>query len=259
MNLQTYLDRIQYQGPRTPTLDVLDALHLAHATHIPFENLDVLAGTGIPLDLPSLEDKLVRRRRGGYCFEQNLLFLAALEEFGFRVTPLAARVRFRSQSLNSRTHMVLLVEVDGERLLADVGFGGEGLLKSVPFAAGRETPHYAWTYRIVEEPPQWVLQSKHADGWLDMYSFTLDRQEFVDYELANYWMATHPDSIFRQMLTVQLPSPDVRYLLRNDTFIMDRGGNATSRVVGDEEIAPLLRETFGIEVPAGIRLPWRVD
>src|SRR4051812_7385068 len=110
LDVDAYLQRIDYAGERRPTLAVLDALHLAHATHIPFENLDVLLGKPPKLDLDSLQAKLVRGGRGGYCFEQNLLFAAALEAVGFRVTPLAARVRFGSTRVNSRTHMTLLVE-----------------------------------------------------------------------------------------------------------------------------------------------------
>lgn len=254
MNLQAYLDRIEYSGRREPTLQVLDALHLAHIAHIPFENLDVLAGTGIPLDLPSLQDKLVQQRRGGYCFEQNLLFLAALEALGFEVTPLAARVRFRAQRLNARTHMVLLVEADGVRVVADVGFGALGLMQTLPLVPNCTARHFAWTYRMVKEPDQWVLQSQRQEGWSDLYSFTLERQERVDYELANYWMATHPDSIFRQILTAQLSTPEVRYLLRNDTFMKNRGETTTSRTVSVDEIPTLLRDVFGIEPPASFGL-----
>lgn len=110
LDLQAYLRRIGYQGAVEPTRRVLEALHLAHATHIPFENLDILLGRPIALDLASLQSKLVARRRGGYCFEHNLLFAAVLREFGFEPTLLAARVRFRTTAVLPRTHMLLLVE-----------------------------------------------------------------------------------------------------------------------------------------------------
>src|SRR3954464_14618414 len=93
-DLDAYLARIEYSGPRDATAKTLRAVHRAHATHIPFENLDILLGKSIPLDLPSLQRKLVHDRRGGYCFEQNALLAAALESLGFKITRLAARVRF---------------------------------------------------------------------------------------------------------------------------------------------------------------------
>ena len=120
LDLPAYLERIGYAGDLNPSRSVLEALHLAHATHIPFENLDILLGRPIRLDLASLQAKLVKDRRGGYCFEQNLLFSAVLRQLGFSVTSLAARVRYRTTTLLPRTHMLLLVDLAGERWLADV-------------------------------------------------------------------------------------------------------------------------------------------
>ena len=119
-DLNNYLRRIGYAGGLTPTYDVLAALHQAHATHIPFENLDILLGRPIRLDLASLHAKLVVGRRGGYCFEQNLLFAAILQSIGFSVARLAARVRYRTHRVLPRTHMLLLVSIDAEDWIADV-------------------------------------------------------------------------------------------------------------------------------------------
>src|SRR4029453_18893395 len=102
-----YFERIAYAGDRAPSKATLDAVHLAHATHIPFENLDILLGHPIRLDLDNLQAKLVRGGRGGYCFEQNRLFAAALQALGFSVTTLGARVRFGATSIRPRTHMTL--------------------------------------------------------------------------------------------------------------------------------------------------------
>jgi N-hydroxyarylamine O-acetyltransferase len=256
LDLDAYLARIDYGGERRATRAVLDALHLAHATHIPFENLDVLLGKPPRLDLASLQAKLVRGGRGGYCFEQNLLFAAALEAVGFSVTPLAARVRYGSTRVNSRTHMVLLVAAEGSKFVADVGFGGDGLLQPVPFPAGREHRQGAWTYRLGEEPGAVVLQSLGAAGWSDLYVFTCEPQHVVDYELGNYWIATHPDSPFTQRLTAQLPTPEARYILRGREFTIDRGnGNATTRTLADAaEVRLVLADTFGLHLPPGANL-----
>lgn len=258
LDVDAYLRRIGYAGERRPTRAVLDALHLAHATHVPFENIDVLMGKPPKLDLDSLQAKLVRGGRGGYCFEQNLLFVAALEAVGFRVTPLAARVRFGTGRVNARTHMVVLVEAEGGEFLADVGFGGEGLLNAVPLGVGVGHRQAAWTYRIVEEPgPAFVLQSLRPDGWFDLYAFTREPQHTVDYELANYWIATHPDSPFTQRVTAQLPTPEARYVLRGRDFTVDRGnGDTTTRTLADEaEVRAVLADTLGLQLPTGARLP----
>lgn len=252
LDLQAYLRRIGYQGAVEPTRRVLEALHLAHATHIPFENLDILLGRPIALDLASLQSKLVARSRGGYCFEHNLLFAAVLREFGFEPTLLAARVRFRTTAVLPRTHMLLLVEGEGSRWLADVGFGGEGLLLPVPFGNGEEARHYAWTYRVIEEAGAgtWILQSRRNDAWMDLYAFTLEPQQSIDYEIANHYMSTHPDSRFVQTLTVQLPGPQRRMILRNRDLIEDRGDAVLERrIESDEEFVSALQEYFGLDMP----------
>jgi len=256
-DLPAYLARTGYAGDIAPTRAALEALHLAHATHIPFENLDVLRGRPIMLDLASIEAKLVGARRGGYCFEHNLLFAAVLRAFGFAVTQLAARVHYRTTAVPPRTHMLLLVEAEGGRWLADVGFGGEGLLLPVPFGAGEEVRHFAWSYRVVEaEAAGWVLQSRRDGAWLDLYAFTLEPQLAVDYEIANHYVSTHPDSRFVRTLTVQLPTPQRRMILRNRELIEDRGDAVTTRTLADDaELARVLQESFGLELPAGIRLP----
>ena len=255
LDLPAYLRRIDYAGEIAPTREALAALHLAHATHIPFENLDILLGRPIVLDLASIQAKLVGARRGGYCFEHNLLFAAVLMEFGFGFTQLAARVRHRTTAILPRSHMLLLVEVEGSRWLADVGFGGEGLLLPVPFGAGAEVRHFAWTYRVIEEAGStWVLQSRRNDAWLDLYAFSLEAQHAVDYQIANHYMSTHPNSRFVQTLTVQLPGAQRRMILRQRELVEDRGEAVAARTLADDdELLQVLQETFGLCFPAGTR------
>ncbi len=261
LDLPAYLERIAYRGELLPSRSLLQALHLAHATHIPFENLDVLQGRAIRLDLAGLQAKLVAGGRGGYCFEQNLLFQAALETLGFAVLPLAARVRYRSQRILPRTHMLLLVESDGGRWLCDVGFGAEGLLLPVPFGTAEEVRHFAWRYRIVPDGGQWLLQSLQQTPeprWLDLYAFTLEAQHLADFEMANHYVSTHPDSRFVQTLTVQLPTPEGRHILRNRELVFDRGNRVDSRLLADdEELLMVLEGTFGLRFPPGTRFRYR--
>jgi len=252
VNVDAYLRRIEYSGALEPSAQTLAALHLAHATHIPFENLDILLGNSIKLDLESLQRKLIDGRRGGYCFEQNLLFSAVLEELGFKVTRLIARVRYRTTVLLPRTHMTLLVELADGRWIADVGFGADGLLLPVPFGAGAESRQFLWTYRAAADGDRWVMQSFRDGRWLDLYAFTLDPQEPIDYEPANWYTSTHPNSRFVQTLTAQRLGADARFTLRNRELITDRGETVSSRTLQDEaEVIAVLAECFGLEFAPG--------
>jgi N-hydroxyarylamine O-acetyltransferase len=249
-DLNAYLRRIGHDGPREPTPRLLEALHLAHALTIPFENLDVRLGRPIRLDVANLQAKLVAGRRGGYCFEQNTLFAAALEALGFQVTRLAARVRFGATRLLPRTHMLLRVDIGGQSYLADVGFGGDGLLGPVPLTPGQVVRQGLWTYRLVEEAGLLVLQSRRG-GWFDLYAFSLEPQHPIDFEVANHYTATHPESIFVRSLTVQRPSLQERHVLRNRDYLVESATGTNSRhVADDEEMRRLLAETFGLDLPA---------
>src|SRR5579872_1213297 len=214
LDLEAYFRRVEYGGERQATIRALQDLHLAHATHIPFENLDVMLRRPIRLDLASIESKLVHDKRGGYCYEQNLLFAGVLERLGFSVTLLAARVRFGAQRMLPRTHVALAVGVDGQRWLADLGFGSCGLLTPIPLEVG-QFQQFAWTYRLDRESDLWVLRAPVGGVWQDLYVFTLEPQHPVDFELPNHYVSTHPDSRFVQTLTVQSVAPESRRVLRN--------------------------------------------
>ncbi|MGE3804944.1 MAG: arylamine N-acetyltransferase [Gemmataceae bacterium] len=259
-DLEGYLARIDYHGPRRPTLDVLQAIHLAHVQHIPFENLDVLLGKPVLLDRASLHAKLIAGKRGGYCFEQNLTLADALETLGFSVTRLAARVRLGGHHITARTHMLLRVDVDGQPYLADVGFGSQGLLVPVPMSPGNVSQQFLWNYRLVAEGDLLVLQIESPTGWFDMYAFTQEQQHLVDYQVANLFIFAHPDSPFVRTLTVQRPTPEGRYSLRGLDFVIDRGSTRVPRtLVNEYEILEVLNRYFGLHFPAGTRFRSQVD
>src|SRR6266700_1592257 len=130
--LDAYLERIRYNGPLSPSVETLSRLHHAQVMSIPFEDLNVFLGWPIQIDPTSLVTKLVEKRRGGYCYELNGLFLMVLQHLGFTVTPLAARV-FHGETLSQKSHRLTLVEIEGMRWLADVGFGGNSLIETIPF------------------------------------------------------------------------------------------------------------------------------
>jgi N-hydroxyarylamine O-acetyltransferase len=254
VDLEAYLARVGYAGDLQPTAAVLEGLHLAHATHIVFENLDILLGRAIRIDLESIQAKLVHGRRGGYCFEQNTLFAAVLERLGFRVTRLEARVRLGAHRILPRTHMLLQVEADDRAWLVDVGFGTGGLLKPMPLAIGPVVQQYSWNYRLAGEPGLWVLQSGRGEEWLDLYAFTLEPKYPIDFEMANHYVSTYPASRFVQTLIVQYSTVEARYNLRNYEFSVDRGGEVISRPLADDgEMLDVLGQTFGLAFAPGTR------
>ena len=250
LDLSAYLQRVGLATPPTADLAGLRALHFAHATTIPFENLDIQLGLPIRLDLASLQAKLVGRRRGGYCFEHNTLFLAVLKALGFDAIAGEARVRLGALELLPRTHMLLLVRLEGAPWLCDVGFGGEGLLQPVPMD-GEVHDQFLNTYRVSAEGGLRVLQSFHDGAWEDLYAFVPEERFPIDFILANHYTSTHPDSRFLQTLTAQLPGPEVRRILRNRAYAELRGEQAEGRELAWEEMISVLGDAFGIEVPEG--------
>ena len=254
LDLDAYLARIGEKAPLAPGLDALATLHRAHCAAIPFENLDILLGRPIALDLPALEAKLVRARRGGYCFEQNTLFRAALEALGFRVIALAARVRVGATEVRPRTHMLLRVEVPEGAFLADVGFGGDGPVLPLPFVEGTETWLGRTGHRLRREGDTWALQGNTAGDWTDLYAFTLEPHYPVDFEMANHFTSTWPRSPFVLNLTAQRSWPERRAILRNRDLVVREDGASTATSIRDpEHLLEVLATVFGLAFPAGTR------
>ncbi len=252
LDLPAYFRRIGFQGRPEADLGTLRALHVAHATTIPFENLAIQMGEGVSLDLDAIQDKLVRRKRGGYCFEQNSLFLAALRELGFEAEAFEARVRLGTEALLPRTHMLLRVRLGGADHLADVGFGGEGLLHPVPMD-GEAHPQFGRAYRVAAEGPLRVLQSKQLMSWMDLYAFEPTPRAAVDFEMGNWYTSTHPASRFLATLTAQRVTEEGRLVLRNLSFTTVKGDQAEERTLEPSEVPRVLRESFGLDIPDGTR------
>jgi N-hydroxyarylamine O-acetyltransferase len=256
VDLNACLARVCFTGELAANESVLEALHLAHATHIPFENFDVVLRRPIRLDLEGLQEKLVRGGRGGYCFEQNTLLEAVLKQVGFRVTALAARVRLGAARVGPRAHMVLKVDGDWGSSLADVGFGGEGPLKPVPLVPDQVSSQYGRTYRATREGDLWVVQLLRGETWEDLYAFSLEPQLAVDFEVTNYYTATHPSSYFLRTATAQLSTPEARYVLRDREFTIERGAEVSRRTIEhDEDLLDVLAVSFGLVFPRGTRFP----
>jgi N-hydroxyarylamine O-acetyltransferase len=243
-----YLHRLDLPEAGAPSEATLARLHEAHALAIPFENLDIQMGRGIRLELPHLEAKLVRAARGGYCFEQNTLFRAALESAGFQVAAFEARVRVGTDRVLPRTHMLLQVETEGRAWLCDVGFGGGGPLRPVPMD-GTPQPMGPWTFRVWPEGPLRVLQSLRGEQWADLYAFLPEPRPEVDFEMGNWFTSTHPDSRFMVTLTAQRTFRDRRAVLRNLLLEIESRDGLQTQEVPRSDLTRILREIFGIIVP----------
>jgi N-hydroxyarylamine O-acetyltransferase len=250
-SVEAYLERIGLAGRADAGLG---EIHRAHATTIPFENFDSFSGTPVSLDLGDLEAKIVGRRRGGYCFEHNLLLASALESLGgIEASPLLARVRLGPEdSPRPLNHLLLRVrDRDGAVWLADVGFGGGGLLDPIPFESGVESDQSGWHYRIVEDGPELVLQVFQDGGWSDMYGFVPEPAEQVDIVVNNWFTATHPESPFVTGLMAGLRSLErcLSLFVNEQAVLVERpvGGESVITEVPLQDVPALLASRFGIE------------
>ena len=256
--LDSYFARIGFRGTAGPDAATLAALHACHVTTIPFENLDPLLGGMVNLDLASLQAKLIDSRRGGYCFELNALFKAALESIGFKVTGLGGRVRWMSppdSPLGPRTHMLLKVDLPEGPYLADVGFGGcvlDAPLRLQPDVEQRTT---MGTYRLTEAGGLFSLSAKRPAGWRTMYVFDLEPQIQSDYEVSSWFASTHPNLPFSTTLIMERVNSDRRHKLTNRRLIVEAcdGQPVEDRSIGSaDELRQVLDETFNVMPPAPV-------
>src|SRR3954469_11842534 len=195
MRIDEYLQRIGGLSALGVSAATLRRLHAAHRETFLFENLTIQTGGAISLSLPDLEAKFIDQGRGGYCFEHNTLFAAALRDLGFTTTTLLGRVRRGPPARWARTHMVLRVPVGGDDWLVDVGFGAFGLLEPIPLHDGATAVQSAFTYTLRRDGALWVLSVRDATGVeTDLYEFADDAQTPMDIEVANHFTSTHPES-----------------------------------------------------------------
>jgi N-hydroxyarylamine O-acetyltransferase len=252
MDLDAYLARIGYVGSTRPDEATLRGVHRAHATTIPFENLDIQQGLAIDLALGALERKMVARRRGGYCFEHNSLLLGALHEIGFSAIACEARVFDEGEAVTPRTHMLLVVSLGRTEWLCDVGFGGDTPLEPVPLD-GSDVEQGGTRYRAIARGAGRVLQADAGGGWLDQYAFEASPREAVDFEVANWYTSTHPDSRFVRTLTAQVRTPAGSKVLRNLGWTVRSGSSTETREIARAALEPVLASEFGLHLPAGVR------
>lgn len=242
-----YRTRIGMNAPLRCDLASLHALHHLHPLAIAFESLESFCG-GIPsLEPAQVFAKLVKAGRGGYCFEQNQLFWRVLRTLGFQVKPLAARVLLPDRQM-PRTHMVLLVTLDGIEWLADVGFGGMTMTAPLrlDLATAQDTPHERW--QVQRSDDEYLVSAEVEGEFQPKFRVALAQQIHEDYEMANWVVASFPTSRFRNELIAARPDANGRHALGNKRLSYHRRGQAsTHRELGSAaEAMEVLQKIFGI-------------
>lgn len=253
-NLDAYFARIKYSGSREPTLEHLQQIQYHHLLSIPFETLDIHTIGNVDISPEAIEQKMVVDGRGGFCYENNILFMHVLRKLGYEVTPIISRTRWnRPVDITSTpTHLVLKVVIDGVLWLADCGFSSFGSLYPLKI----ETDEEQWTpmepRRITRDGEHYVHQLYVLGKWYDMYSFTLNESYPMDWEMGAYYVATHPTCPARMQLIVSMPTKTCRYLLVNNVFSTryPDGTNETREVWSQLEFMKLLEDVFGLRLPA---------
>ncbi|ODT43417.1 MAG: hypothetical protein ABS70_08145 [Nitrospira sp. SCN 59-13] len=250
-----YLARIQYEGPVDPSIEPLRALHRAHVLTVPFENLDIHLGRSISLEPSELFRKIVAGKRGGYCFELNGLFALLLEDLGFAVTRLAARVVYGAEGVRPRSHQLLRVQLGEAAWIADVGFGGNGLLEPLKLADGYEERQGADRFRLVShEQEGYLLQCDMDRAWTTLYSFALDPWLPIDFAFANYYHSHSPDSLFMQRRICTMPTLEGRTTLIDDLLkVRSPSGTQELHVSSEDQRRELLLQHFGVTINDHLR------
>lgn len=252
-NLGAYFERIRYDGPTTARLETLCEIHRLHPQAIAFENLNPLLRWPVPLDAQALQQKLVTQRRGGYCYEHNLLLKHALERIGFKVVGLAARVLWNhpEDAIRPRTHMLLQVDIEDELWIADVGFGGLTLTAPLRLVehTPQATPHEP--FRVTRIDGDYAVQAEVRGAWRTLYRFDLQEQVLPDYEMTSWYLSNHPESHFVRRLIAARTEPGRRYALLDSELAIHKLGEETERrkVTSAKELREVLSETFRIAVP----------
>ncbi len=252
MNIDAYLRRILYSGPVAPTLETLQALHQAHLLSVPFENLDIHWRRPIRLDTDSLFNKIVANNRGGFCYELNGLFGAMLRQLGFEVTLLSARV-FNGEGVlgPEHDHLALMVKLDNQRWLADVGFGDSSM---IPLDLDVRTPQTDGRrkYRIEERGSLWYVARLNDDNdWKDDFQFTVRPRTMAEFEETCRFHQTSPQSPFTQRQVYSIATSTGRITLRglpNEMKVITtlNGAKTESFLTNPAEIAAMLKDHFGI-------------
>ena len=248
-----WFKRIGYSGPIAPTLETLNRLIVAHSHSISYETLDIMLGRPPKLDVALLQSKMITSKRGGYCFEQNMLFRAGLRSLGYRITSLQGRV-VRGLEIDAQRpaiHMLLQVELPEGAYLADVGFGNLAPTSALLLAPQieQETPHELM--RFIDVGGELTLQARLKHSWQHIYRVIPHPRYDGEYEITNWYTGTHPETPYQGNIIVAKPGPNrTRLTMYNARVtVRDADGQAKKRwLTTDNEFRDVLRGEFGINI-----------
>ena len=247
LNPSAYLARIGYSGSLAPTAATLRDLHRAHMLSVPFENLDIALGRKIVCDEARFVGKIVKQRRGGFCYELNGAFAVLLRALGFQVTLLSARVSREDGSESPEfDHLALRVDLD-EPWLADVGFG-DSFLAPLHLQGEIEQPQAGWIYRIIEQKGSLYMERSEPQGpWRRQYSFTLTPRRLEEFSPTCLYHQTSPESPFTHKSLCSMATPLGRITIADRKLVITRGGKKEeSQLVSEQAWLAALQEHFGI-------------
>lgn len=256
-DLDAYFERIQWGGGTRPTYETLAGVLRAHMSSIPFENLDVLLGRPIRLDLDGLQRKLVRARRGGYCFEHGTLFGAVIEALGFKPVRHTARViMFTPRTAAPRTRMFLTVPVAEGTFVVDPGFGALAPRIPVPLLDGVEARIGSEAHWMARDGSHWILRTRTAQKEADCWLSTLEEDNLVDFEMGSHYVATHPSSPFVNGMMMRALTADGRVTVANRDVNIRCGDREEPVQLADRSaLRTLLTTYFGFDLPEVERMP----
>ena len=249
LNVDAYLARLNVARPSATSTEMLRRLQRAHLRAIPFENLSIMRGEPIPLDEASLFDKIVTRRRGGFCYELNGLFAALLRALGYRVTLLSARVANDGGDFSPEfDHLALRVDL-ATPWLVDVGFG-DAFLEPLPLVAGEVVRQGRKVFRVDAPGPDWILHEGANEATLvPVYRFEMRPRELSEFEARCAYHRTSPESHFHQGALCTRTTPNGRVTLSGYRLIETVDGRRSETAIADSEIPGVLARVFGIEPP----------
>ncbi|ULT25269.1 arylamine N-acetyltransferase [Sphingobacterium sp. E70] len=252
--LKGYLERIAISEGISGDLETLKKLTQAHPKHITFENIDSFTGIVPAIDTADIFQKLVTEKRGGYCYEQNSLFKEVLQTLGFNMKMHLARVLWSSKdgSETARTHMLLTTDIEGKKYLVDVGFGSMTLTAPIVFNSEQETPN--GRFRLISLDDNFYRLDVFKNEWLPIYKFTLEEVQVSDVDMANWYVATGPSSMFNKFLMITRVDEHARYALFNKEFNIrdNKGGKESSEITNEKELQSVLINYFKLDLPASI-------
>jgi N-hydroxyarylamine O-acetyltransferase len=244
VDLQAYLGRIGYSGIVSPDLETLQAIHRAHFLNVPFENLDISRGVRIEVDEAVNFDKIVTRRRGGFCLELTGMFARALRQIGFRVDVIGARVLTEGHLSHPMSHMTLIVHLD-EDWIADVGFGGR-IIEPLRLSERGVQVFGMRRYVVENDGDHWFVTCIETGYDTLSYTFVMQPREFEEFNPVCDWLQTSPESRFTQGDVISLATQIGRTTLARGRLITFDGTTHEEKDVSTEEQQAIVREQFGM-------------